>query len=127
MFALEELRRSTAQQLSCSRVALPRHPSNPRAIAAPSATGDRLMTTKPARSKCSTRRFATISDMNSSALWTRLRPEKRSANASAEAKIAGFGPLFLLRDCDGRHGVSSGVRLKDAFVGQDAFASPIWL
>ena len=37
------------------------------------------MTTKPARSKCSTRRLATISAMISSALWTRLRPWKRSA------------------------------------------------
>ena len=37
------------------------------------------MTTKPERSKCSTRRFATISAMISSALWTRLRPWYRSA------------------------------------------------
>ena len=41
----------------------------------PSATGDRFMTTKPARSKCSTRRFTTISGMSSSALWTLRAPK----------------------------------------------------
>jgi hypothetical protein len=36
-------------------------------------------------------------------------------------EIAGFGPPFLLRDCDGRRGVSSaGVLLKAASVAQDA-------
>src|SRR5271166_109368 len=41
-----------------------------------SFTDDRrfFMTTKPDRSRCSTRRLATIADMSSSALWTRLRP-----------------------------------------------------
>jgi len=42
-------------------------------------------------------------------------------------EIAGFGPPFLLRDCDGHHGVSSGVLLKVVSMAQDAFASPIWL
>ena len=36
--------------------------------------GGRFMSTKPHRSKCSTRRLATIADMSSPALWTRLRP-----------------------------------------------------
>jgi hypothetical protein len=33
------------------------------------------MTTMPERARCSTSRWATISDMISSALWTRLRRE----------------------------------------------------
>jgi hypothetical protein len=38
------------------------------------AVADRFIMMKPARSKCSTRRFATISAMISSASWVRLRP-----------------------------------------------------
>ena len=36
------------------------HPSNPRPSAAPPPIGGRFMMTKPERSRCSTRRFATI-------------------------------------------------------------------
>ena len=41
-----------------------------------SFTDDRrfFTATKPDRSRCSTGRLATIADMSSSALWTRLRP-----------------------------------------------------
>ena len=50
--------------------------ANPRqdTSAAPPPIAGRFMTTKPARSRCSTSRFATISAMILSALWTRLRP-----------------------------------------------------
>jgi hypothetical protein len=41
-------------------------------------------------------------------------------------EIVGFGPPCLLRDCDGRHRVSSAVvLLKVASVAHDAFVSPI--
>jgi len=49
-------------------------PSNPRPSIAAPPIGGLFMTTKPDRSKCSTRRLATIADMSSSVLWTRLRP-----------------------------------------------------
>jgi hypothetical protein len=51
-----------------------------RQCAAP-PIGGLFMRTKPDRSRCSTRRLATIADMISSALWTRLPPLTRSANA----------------------------------------------
>ena len=47
------------------------------------------MTTKPDRSKCSTRRLATITAINSPASLTRFRPSKRSAKASASARSSG--------------------------------------
>ena len=50
------------------------HRSNPRPSAAPPVIGARFITTKPARSKCSTSRLATIAEMSSSASRTRLRP-----------------------------------------------------
>jgi hypothetical protein len=49
-------------------------PSFPRPSAPPPTIGGRFMTTNPARSRWSTSRFATISAIISSALWTRLRP-----------------------------------------------------
>ena len=49
-------------------------PLRPVPSAAPPAIGGRFITTKPARSRCSTRRFATISAMISSALCDRFRP-----------------------------------------------------
>ena len=45
------------------------------------------MTTKPARSRYSTRRLATISAMISSALWMRLRPSKRNARSRWRAVV----------------------------------------
>ena len=68
------------------------------------------MTTKPARSRCSTNRFATVSaDIISSVLRVRLRSAYRSANASAAARSAGSAGDRLSvghgrewRDRDGR-------------------------
>jgi hypothetical protein len=94
MFALEELRRATAQELSCSRVALRRHPSNPRAIAAPSATGDRFMTTKPARSKCSTRRFRHDLRHEFVSVVDALTAPKAQREDSAEARSPALGRPF---------------------------------
>src|SRR5208282_1677558 len=59
------------------------------------AAGGFFMTTKPDRSRCSTRRFATIPAMISSALSTRLRPLKRSAKASASARSSRAAGLRL--------------------------------
>lgn len=61
----------------------------PRPSAAAPPIGRRFFTTKPARSRCSTRRRATISDMSSSALWTRLRPSNRKAKARAADRSSG--------------------------------------
>src|SRR5271166_371264 len=52
----------------------------PRPTAPAPTIGGLFMTTKADRSRWSTRRSATIADMSSSALWTRLRPLTRSAN-----------------------------------------------
>ena len=63
--------------------------SNPLPSAAAPISGGRFIMTKPAHSRCSTSLLATISAMISSALWTRLRPWKRSAKASAAARSRG--------------------------------------
>ena len=49
------------------------------------AVGGRFITTKPARSRCSTWRLAAILAITSSARFRRLRPSKSSAKASAAA------------------------------------------
>jgi hypothetical protein len=51
-------------------------------------SGGRFMTTKPTRSRCSTRRLATIADMSSSASWTRL------AALEAQGKGERVGDVF---------------------------------
>ncbi len=71
--------------------------SNPRPSAAAPISAGRFMMTKPARSRCSTSRRATISAMISSALWTRLRLWNRSAKASADARSEGSAGVRLGR------------------------------
>jgi len=68
---------------------------NPRPSAEWPPLGGFFITTKPARSKCLTSRFATRSAMNESASWTRLRPAYRSANASAAARSSGSAGVSL--------------------------------
>ena len=64
-------------------------PSNRRPSAAAPTAGGFFMTTKPARSRCSTRRRATIAAMISPESRFRFRPSKRSANARASARSSG--------------------------------------
>jgi len=71
----EDLRVLTAAGVGAAEGAgYPAYPSNPRPSAAAPTSDGRFITTKPARSRCSTSRLATISAMISSALCTRLRP-----------------------------------------------------
>jgi phosphatidylserine/phosphatidylglycerophosphate/cardiolipin synthase-like enzyme len=69
--------------------------SNPRPSATAPISAGLFMMTKPARSRCSTSRLATISAVISSALRTRLRPWKRSAKASASARSDGSAGVRL--------------------------------
>ena len=73
-----------------------RCPSNPRPSAAPPTSGGRFMMTQPARSRWSTSLLATISAMISSASWTRLRPWKPNAKASADVRSDGSASGFKL-------------------------------
>jgi hypothetical protein len=73
-----------------SRKALTKgHPSNPRPSAELPPIGGFFITTNPDCSRYLTSRRATISAMNSSALWTRLRLLKRRAKARALARSSG--------------------------------------
>jgi len=83
---------ATVHSVSITFPRFPGQPSNPRPIAAPPMAGGRFITTKPARSKCRTSRFATMSAMNSAVSFFRRRPSNLSANASASASVRRFHP-----------------------------------
>jgi hypothetical protein len=57
----------------------------------PASIDGLFMTTKPDRSKCSTKRLATIADMNSSALWTPLATLKTLREGERVGEVFGRG------------------------------------
>ena len=70
-------------------------------------------------SRRSTRRSATMTDMNLSALWTRLRPSKRSAKASASATSAAVAGVSFLAAHDPGRIVDLGEHNKNVSAGPD--------
>jgi hypothetical protein len=57
--------------------------------------GGFFMTTNPARSRCSTSRFATISAMISSAAWTRFVAVKAQRECERGGKVRRSGGTLL--------------------------------
>ena len=76
------------------------------------AGGGFFIATNPHRSRCSTRRLATNSDISSSALWTRLRPWKPKAKARVLATSSAVAGVRRSGASDIRGQRSRAVRTK---------------